>query len=85
MHEILNFCKCFFEVSESQVSSRFLFLHECNSWYHTQLYSITHSVKLIIKIQTFVYKSPKNPYSYLNANLDRKYFEMSSSASHMAM
>ena len=49
----------FFEVLESQVSSQFCLVYECNPWYHTQLYSVTHNLTLIIKLQTFLYKFQK--------------------------
>ena len=76
----------FWRVLESQHSSLFCLVYDCNPWYHTQLYSVTHNPTLIIKLQTFFYNFQKQkPILYLNANLDRKSFQMSSSVTHMTV
>ena len=63
MHVILNieFSWTAFEILELQVSSRLCLVYECNPWYHTQLYSVTHNLILIIKLQTFLYQFQKRP------------------------
>ena len=59
MHDILNSHEFFFEVLESQVSSPFCLVYECRQIYDNQLYSVSHKLTLIIKIQTFLYSSKK--------------------------
>ena len=53
----------FFEVLETQVSSQFCLVHECNPWYLTQSYGVTQSHS-DYKLQNFLYKFKKK--SHLN-------------------
>ena len=46
----------FFEVLELKILSQFYLVCEYNQWFHTELYSVTHNLTLIYKLQTFLYK-----------------------------
>ena len=81
----IEFSWFFLEVSELQVLSWFCVVYETNQWHQTQLYSVTHDLTLIIKLQTFLYKFKKNPSWYRKTNLNTKSFKRSSSVTHMTM